>query len=127
MLEHRRQALLPRIEFIWRMVRSAALAGGIVLAAWALGTLGYHGFESLPWLDALLNAAMILSGMGPVDQLHTAGGKLFASFYALLSGFVFLTVAGILFAPLLHRMIHRFHLDLDAGADGGEHAPETPC
>ena len=118
MLEHRRQPLLTRVEFLWRMLRSAGLAVGIVAAAWALGAVGYHGFEGLPWLDAFLNAAMILSGMGPVDQLHTTGGKLFASIYALLSGFLFLTVAGILFAPMLHRMMHRFHLDAEEGGPG---------
>ena len=114
MYEHRREPLLSRIAFLGRMARSSAVALGIVLAAWALGTLGYHAFEGLPWIDALLNAAMILSGMGPVSELHTTGGKLFASLYALSSGFLFLTITAVLFAPLLHRMIHRFHLEVDA-------------
>ncbi len=102
------------------MLRSAALAIAIVVVAWTIGALGYHGFEHLSWLDAFLNAAMILSGMGPVNELHTTGAKLFASFYALLSGFVFLTVAGVLFAPLVHRMLHRFHLDDEGGPGPGE-------
>ncbi len=114
MFEHRSEPLLTRIAFLARMGRSVAIAVGLVLTAWGLGAVGYHGIEHLPWIDALLNAAMILSGMGPVSELHTTAGKLFASFYALASGFLFLTVAGLLFAPLLHRMIHRFHLEDEA-------------
>ncbi len=117
MFEHRHEPLLSRIAFLARFARSAAIAIGIVLVAWLGGTLGYHQLEGLPWIDSLLNAAMILSGMGPVSELHTPAGKLFASLYALLSGFLFLTVAGLLFAPLLHRMIHRFHLE-DEGDEG---------
>jgi hypothetical protein len=113
MFERRHEPLLPRFTFILRMARSVGGAVGIVLLALGTGVLGYHQLENMAWIDALLNAAMILSGMGPVGELHTPGGKLFASIYALLSGFVFLTVAGILFAPLLHRMIHRFHLEGD--------------
>lgn len=111
MYERRRQPLLPRILFVLRFARSLALAIGIVLAALGIGVLGYHGFEGLSWLDALVNAAMILSGMGPVDHLQTPAGKLFAAVYALSSGFVFLTIAAVVFAPWLHRMIHRFHLE----------------
>jgi hypothetical protein len=113
MFEHRRQPLVPRIAFLLRMARSAAIAVAIVLAGWALGTIGYHRLAGLPWIDALVNAAMILSGMGPVSELRTTEGKVFASVYALFSGFLFLTITGVLFAPLLHRMIHRFHLDVD--------------
>jgi hypothetical protein len=115
MFEHRSQPLLPRIAFILRFARSLALTFGIVLFAWGVGTLGYHGLEGLSWIDALLNAAMILAGMGPVSELHTTGGKLFACCYALSSGFLFLTIAGILLVPVLHRLMHRFHLDAAAG------------
>ncbi len=73
--------------------------------------LGYHGFEGMPWLDAFLNASMILGGMGPVDVLKTEGGKLFAGFYALFSGIVVLAVAGILFSPIVHRILHKFHFE----------------
>ncbi len=114
MFEHRSQPLLSRVAFLARVGRHGAAAVGIVVAAWAAGALGYHHLEKLAWVDALLNAAMILSGMGPVNELHTTAGKLFASLYALASGFLFLTIAGVLFAPLLHRMIHRFHLEEDA-------------
>jgi hypothetical protein len=72
----------------------------------------------MPWVDALLNAAMILGGMGPVDTLHTAAGKVFASFYALFSGMIFLVAAGVLVAPVAHRFLHRLHLD-----DSGREAP----
>lgn len=83
-----------------------------------LGTVGYHVFAGLTWLDAELNAAMILTGMGPVDPLRDPGAKVFASLYALFSGVVFLTSMGIVLAPVFHRVVHKFHLDEDAGASG---------
>jgi hypothetical protein len=111
MFEHRLKPLLPFGRFVRRMARSAGVAVGIVLGALFIGTLGYHHLEGLPWIDAELNAAMILSGMGPVDPMKAPAAKIFASVYALCSGFLFLTVAALLFAPLLHRMMHRFHLE----------------
>jgi len=117
MFEHRLEPLLPRFRFFLRMIRSVSIALGLVTGALGVGTVGYHHFEGLCWLDAFVDASMILSGMGPVSDLHTAAGKLFAGIYALLSGFLFLTVAGILFAPALHRMIHRFHLELEESAE----------
>lgn len=95
------------------VLRSAQIALLSVCASLLIGVLGYHFLEGLGWLDALLNASMILGGMGPVDRLQTVGGKLFASFYALLAGFVLLATAGVLFAPALHRFLHRFHLEFD--------------
>ena len=85
----------------------------IIGVSLALGIWGYHYFERLSWLDALLNAAMILGGMGPIDHPRSVGGKLFASFYALFAGIVFLVAVGVLLAPILHRFMHRFHLPLD--------------
>jgi tetrahydromethanopterin S-methyltransferase subunit B len=76
-----------------------------------MGTFGYCYFGSLDWADGLLNAAMILTGMGPVDRMTTTAGKLFATFYALYSGIAFLTMMAILIAPILHRFLHKFHLD----------------
>ena len=111
MYERRLQPPIPMRAFVRRLLRHAALAGGLVLAALGLGVAGYHFTEHMPWIDALVNAAMILGGMGPVDSLHTAYGKLFASFYALFSGLVFITTAGILLAPAMHRLMHRFHWD----------------
>jgi hypothetical protein len=115
--EQRRQPLLPRIAFLARLARSALTASAVIIVAWGIGTAGYRYFDGLPWIDALLNAAMILSGMGPVNELHTTAAKLFASLYAIFSGFVFLTVAAVLLAPVLHRMLHRFHVEADEGPD----------
>lgn len=77
-----------------------------------MGSAGYHYLGDLPWIDALLNASMILAGMGPVDPIQSSAAKLFASFYALYSGIAFLTMVAILMAPLLHRFLHRFHLEV---------------
>ena len=104
--------LLPRAAFLRRLARHGGIAFALVAVSLAIGILGYHVLEGLAWIDALLNAAMILGGMGPVDQVHTTGGKIFAAFYALYSGLIVLAVAAVLFAPLLHRFLHRFHLEL---------------
>ena len=126
MYEKRREPLLTRSEFLFRLVRHGGLALGILLASLAIGVLGYHFFESLTWVDALVNASMILGGMGPVNELHTTVGKLFASAYALYSGIVFLVIAGVLFAPVYHRFLHRFHLeDTDESAESGVIASEA--
>lgn len=113
MFEHRTDTLLPLREFILRVVRQIGLAAGVVASALAIGTVGYHRLGDLPWIDALLNAAMILGGMGPVDALHSNAAKLFAAGYALFSGIVFIGVAGLILAPLFHRVLHRFHLELE--------------
>ena len=111
--EHHKEPLLSKRSFARRMARFAAWALALILGALTAGMLGYHYLEGLSWIDALLNASMILGGMGPVDALHTPAGKVFASCYALLSGLLFLAAAGVLFAPIVHRFLHRFHLDLD--------------
>lgn len=95
------------------MLRHVLLSLGLLTAALAAGAAGYHYIEGFAWIDSFLNASMLLGGMGPVDVLHTASGKLFASAYALFSGIFVLAVAGLLFAPVLHRLLHRFHLELD--------------
>jgi hypothetical protein len=110
-------ALPPRIEFLKRVARSASIASGLVLGSLGLGAIGYHVFEDLPWLDSTLNAVMILTGMGPVDPLRTTAGKLFGIFYALFSGVAFLTMVAVLFAPVAHRFLHRFHLDIARDPD----------
>ncbi len=112
-LEAKGQPLLSRAAFARRLLRFGLLAIGIILFSLALGILGYHFAEGLSWLDALVNASMILGGMGPVDMPKTVAGKLFSSFYALFSGIVFLVSAGVLLTPIYHRFIHRFHLELD--------------
>ena len=113
MYERRRQPLLSRRQFLLRLLRHFWLALGLVLVSLAIGMLGYHVFEGLSWLDAFLNAAMILGGMGPVAPLQTAGGKLFAGLYALYSGMLLLVAVSILLLPVLHRLLHSFHLDDD--------------
>ncbi len=110
-----RKPLPSRAAFVARLARGLATGGGIVAFSLGAGTLGYHELARLPWIDALLNAAMILTGMGPVDAITTTGGKLFATCYALFSGIVFLSVAALVFAPVVHRFLHRFHLELAAG------------
>jgi hypothetical protein len=96
------------------------MGAGLILASLALGSAGYHGFEGLPWLDATLNASMILTGMGPVNELHTTAGKAFGIFYSLFSGVVFLTSVAVMFAPVVRRFLHRFHLELDEDQTTGE-------
>ena len=113
MYEHRKRPLLPRRAFYARLARSAALASLIVLGALGIGMTGYHTFEGLSWVDAFVNAAMILSGMGPLSPLHTSAGKVFAGCYALFSGLAFITAIGLVFAPVVHRFLHKFHLESD--------------
>ena len=121
MFEHHAQPLLPRAEFLRRLARHGGIAALLLVGSLALGVLGYHALGGLGWVDALLDAAMILGGMGPVHELHTVAGKLFASGYALFSGVVFLTTVAIVFAPVLHRALHRFHFeeDDDGAGDAG--------
>ena len=114
MYEHHNQPLLSRKAFYRRQAEHFAIVLGIIGGSLAWGMAGYHFIEGLPWVDALLNTSMILGGMGPVDQLHTNAGKIFASIYALYSGIVFLVVAGVLFAPVFHRMLHHFHADMES-------------
>jgi hypothetical protein len=111
MYESRFKPLLSRREFAHRLLRNFAIALGFVAFALALGTLGYRNFAGLEWIDALLNASMILTGMGPVAPMNTAGAKLWASFYALFSGIAFLGTVTVLLAPVAHRFLHKFHLE----------------
>jgi hypothetical protein len=87
------------------------MAIAVVVVSLAVGMCGYHFLERLPWIDALLNASMILGGMGPVDPVKTGAGKIFVSFYALYSGLALISVAGLLLAPVVHRFLHKFHVD----------------
>src|SRR4051794_24457082 len=111
MYEHRNEPLLSQGAFLRRLASHGGVAAIMLVGSLGLGMLGYHAFEGLSWLDALVNASMLLGGMGPVDQLHTDAGKVFASFYALYSGLIFLVIAGVLLAPVLHRTLHHFHLE----------------
>ncbi|MFM2032248.1 MAG: hypothetical protein RLZZ297_1013 [Chloroflexota bacterium] len=111
MYEHRRHRVISTQAFVQRMLRHITVAGISIVIAWGIGALGYRTFEQLPWIDALLNAAMILGGMGPVATLQTTAGKLFASLYALFAGIFFIGITGIVLAPVLHRVLHRLHVD----------------
>jgi len=109
--EHKSQPLLPR-HLYWKRLFSHGLIAFFLLAiALGVGVCGYHYLEDFPWIDALLNASMILGGMGPVGTLKTGAGKLFASGYAIFSGVIFIAVAGILIAPVAHRVMHRLHIE----------------
>ena len=105
------QTIAPLKEFLPRLLRHGRLAVVIVAFSLGSGMLGYHLIAGLGWIDAFLNASMILTGMGPVAQMTSDASKLFAGIYALYSGVAFLTSVGIVFAPLLHRGLHRFHLE----------------
>jgi hypothetical protein len=119
MFEHRHEPLLPRPAFVRRVVRNILIGLLIIFGSLGIGVVGYHFTEDLPWLDALVNASMILFGEGPVVALRTDVGKWFASFYAMFSGVAFITIAGILVAPVVHRAFHKFHLE-DENPGNGE-------
>jgi hypothetical protein len=105
------QSPLPRAAFARRLLRHIALALCLLVGSLAIGMAGYILQEQLSCIDAFLNAAMLLGGMGPVDPPHTTSGKLFAGLYALYAGLVFIITAALLFTPILHRVLHRFHWD----------------
>jgi hypothetical protein len=114
MFERRHEPLLPKSVFLRRVCLHVLIAFGIDAGSLAIGVVGYHVLEGFPWIDSLLNAAMLLGGMGPVNELHTTAGKLFASFYVIYCGVIFLVVAGVLLAPIIHRFMHHFHLEADS-------------
>jgi hypothetical protein len=111
MYESRQQAPLARPQFVKRLLGHAAFALGLIATSLAIGMLGYMGFEDLPWIDAFLDSAMLLGGMGPVHPPQTDSGKLFAGLYALYAGLAFIVTAALLVTPVLHRLLHRFHWD----------------
>jgi flagellar biosynthesis protein FliR len=111
MYEHRGKRLLTPAQFLRRVGRHGLVAFAALIAGLGIGVLGYHYLAHLSWLDSLLNASMILGGMGPVDPLTTTAAKLFASFYALFAGLVFVGVVGVLVAPFIHRLLHRVHYE----------------
>ena len=113
MYEHRKQKLAPMKTFYQRVFKNILIALLIMCVCLLLGLLGYHYSADIGWLDSLHNASMILSGMGPVVTINTVSGKWFSSFYALFSGISFITFVGVLFAPVYHRFLHKFHLDIE--------------
>ena len=111
MYEHRSKPLLSRRKFYHRVARSAALGLSVVAVSLLIGMVGYHLLGHMGWVDSFANAAMILSGMGPLGEMNTNLGKIFAGCYALFSGVAFLTSIGLVFAPIFHRFLHKFHLE----------------
>ena len=111
MFETKRQRVIPARHFARRVAWSIALSAVIAAVALALGVAGFHYIGEVPWIDALHNASMILGGMGPVAEMKTDAAKLFSSAYALFCGLVFISVVAITLAPVLHRVLHKFHVD----------------
>ena len=111
MFEKKSKRPLTKAEFAGRMLCWMAFTSAILIVSLALGMEGYHAYEGLPWVDAFLNAAMILGGMGQVDTLHTEAGKIFAGAYAIYCGILLVVCGGLLLVPVFHRVLHRFHAD----------------
>jgi len=117
MFEHKSHPMASVRTFATRISKHLAVTLVVIVGSWMAGIAGYKFFEDMSWIDATLNAAMILGGMGPVSELHTVSGKLFASFYAIYSGLVLIATAGVVLAPFLHRVLHRIHLEDKTPAD----------
>lgn len=113
MYEHKAHPPIPSKRFARRVLLHTVTALAVLVLSLVLGMAGYEYFEHLPWRDAFLNSAMLMGGMGPVDAPHTNGGKVFAGLYALYAGLVFLAAAGLVFAPVMHRLLHKFHWQED--------------
>ena len=112
MFEHVSRPVLPRQQFVSRMMRAFLLGLVLIVVSLAIGMLGYHHyFPKLDWADAFVNAAMILSGMGPIAFPETTGAKIFSGCYAIYSGLMLVMSAGVVFAPLVHRFLHKLHAD----------------
>jgi hypothetical protein len=109
--ESRHQPLASRRRFLKRLGKSLAAASLLIGGSLLIGMLGYRFFEGMEWIDAFANAAMILSGMGPLGPLQSWGGKLFAGLYALYSGLALILATGVIFAPMMHRVLHRIHVE----------------
>jgi hypothetical protein len=127
--ERRSEPILSTRTFIYRLLKCLGLAFLVVALALGIGVAGYHFFARLAWMDALLNAAMILTGMGPVDVLHSNAAKIFASAYALFSGVVFISMMGLLLSPIAHRVLHKFHVsdeDLNKGEKEHKNTRQRP-
>jgi len=116
--EHRLSPLLPLPEFRARLAKMAAIGFSLIALSLAIGIAGYHYIAGQSWPDSYLNAAMILSGMGPVGDLNSTAAKIFAGTYALYSGLALILIAGIILAPIVHRFLHKFHLEPDKKAGG---------
>ena len=108
--EKKHEPLLPRNKFFKRLARNFFVAIMIIIVSLFIGIVGYHSLNGLSWIDSLLNASMILAGMGPVDKMNGDAAKIFSSLYAIFSGVVFITTVAVILAPVVHRFLHKFHL-----------------
>jgi hypothetical protein len=113
--EHRAQPVIPPHHFLVRLAHSGIIALALIAVSLAIGMVGYRRLEGLSWIDAFLNASMLLGGMGPVNPPVTVGGKLFAGLYSLYCGLAVILVAGVVLAPVAHRLLHRFHVESRSG------------
>jgi uncharacterized membrane protein YiaA len=109
--EHRSKPLLSAQEFTRRMIIFACISAGLVIFSLVMGMVGYRVFEDFSWTDAFMNAAMLMGGMGAVNELHTEAGKIFAGIYAMYCGLVFIIAIGLFIAPVFHRFLHKFHVE----------------
>ncbi len=112
-LENRKQKVVPLPHFLYRLGRYGLFALGLIIFSVLLGSMGYHHFAQIPWLDSFHMACMILTGMGPVVEMTSQAAKLFSSFYALYSGVAFLSITAVFFAPIIHRLLHILHVEQD--------------
>jgi hypothetical protein len=112
-LENRKQKVTPFSHFLYRLLRYGLFAFGLIVFSVLIGTLGYHHFGQISWLDSFHMACMILTGMGPVAEMTTPPAKIFSSFYALYSGVAFLSITAVFFAPIIHRLLHILHIEQD--------------
>ena len=111
--EHKNHQILPFKKFVLRVIKYFIFSIIFIAFSLGIGTIGYHYYAKISWVDAFYNAALILTGMGPVDEMLTDSAKLFASFYALFSGIAFLSTVAVIFAPIAHRLLHILHVNED--------------
>lgn len=111
--ESRDQKPIPPTAFLRRLAHSLLVVVALIGVSLGAGMVGYKSLEGLSWTDSFLNASMLLGGMGPVTEMKTEAGKIFAGIYALYSGLAFLVLAGLLFGPVAHRVLHKFHYESD--------------
>jgi len=112
-LEHRRQKVVSLPQFLLRLGRYALVSVTLIIVSVLIGTLGYHFFGKLSWLDSFHMSSMILTGMGPVAEMKSVSAKLFSSFFAIYSGVAFLSITAVFFAPIVHRLLHILHVETD--------------
>jgi len=117
-LEHRREKVIPVKHFLLRLGRYGAFALILIFISVIIGTIGYRSVAQLNWIDSFYMACMILTGMGPVADMSSESAKLFSSFYALYSGVAFLSITAVIFAPIIHRLLHILHVQDDAEDKG---------